>query len=121
MIIGAPQRTPTTEVYSKLKWSPLEDRWKLNRCVLTYKCINGLVPEYIQNNFINVHSNHNHRTRAAADNKLFVKHNRTSYGQRKFSYQGILDYNSLPNRLRDIDILMVFKRETKCSIFNNFI
>ena len=52
MMLGVPSITNTREVYAydKLKWTNLQNRWRINQCLYNvHKCLNNNVPEYIRN------------------------------------------------------------------------
>ena len=113
MLLGVPQRTPTSEVYGKLNWVPLENRWKYNRCVMVSKCLNESVPEYLRGTFSTTSDVHNYGTRASSTNKLHIDYKRTKSGQRTFVYSGANDYNSLPVTLRECANFRTFKSDLK--------
>ena len=47
IVLGVDTLTPTDHVLNPLKWTKLEQRWKLYRCKLVYRALRGEAPEYI--------------------------------------------------------------------------
>ena len=110
MVLCVPSRTRTREVYSRLNWTDLQTKWKINRCLMVHKCLNNNVPEYLQNHFNCV----NHRYNTRQSENLSIPRNRTVQGQRSFKYTGTKDYNSIPQNLKSIESHQSFKRNVKC-------
>ena len=51
IVLGVDTRTPTDYVLSQLNWTTIENRWKLQRCKLVYRALNGEAPEYLTHLF----------------------------------------------------------------------
>ena len=51
--------TDYDELFSRLKWMSLENRIKYRKCVLVYKSLNGLAPDYMSDMFTYIHEVHN--------------------------------------------------------------
>ena len=118
VILDKPKRTPTRDIYKQLKWLPVEDRWKINRCTAVNKCLNNQVPEYLQGHFQLTKDTHTYRTRTADNNKVKIPKYRTVTGQRSFKYQGAIDYNSLPSSLYSDTSHKTFKNNIKTHLLN---
>ena len=43
---------PSSEVLDKLKWERITERQTKTRCILMYKILNGLQPEYLRDQFV---------------------------------------------------------------------
>ena len=100
IVLGVDTRTSTDYVLSQLNWTTIEDRWKLQRCKLVYRALNGDAPEYLSLLFQKVCNTHNYQTRSAVSDGLIVTRARTNAGKQSFSYTGALEWNSLPINLR---------------------
>ena len=112
IIIGVPKRTPTTEVYKRVKWLPLKQRWTMNRCLMVHKCVDGDVPGYYHDYFKHVSDVHSYNTRSASRQNLATPATRTSTCQRSFKYRGAKDYNDLAPEHRSLKYDM-FKAKLK--------
>ena len=66
-----------------------------NDLVLTYKCVNGLAPDYLGKYFVKCSAVHNRNTRGC--NNFVIPRCRLSMGQRAFYYRGPLEWNGLPD------------------------
>ena len=89
--------------------SPLEEQLFYRDSVLTFKCQNDLVPQYLTSKLTKCSNIHrNTRTR----NSLLIPLYSTAIGQRTFSYRGNTE-NNLHNELRQSASLASFKRALK--------
>ncbi len=99
--VDLPTQTPTTSVWSKLKWMFLMDKIFYHKAVMVYKSLNSLAPEYMWNMFkyvtdVNVRSTWN-----ADKSKLYI-----SCGKRlkmytdNFSYSVGMKWNIIPSDIR---------------------
>ena len=57
----------STEAFNKLNWKNLETKCKLHKCILVYKCLKNLVPDYLCNYFDRNLNYHNYNTRRKRD------------------------------------------------------
>ena len=90
--------------------SPLEEQLFYRDSVLTFKCQNDLVPQYLTSKLTKCSNIHrNTRTR----NSLLIPLYSTAIGQRTFSYRGANRWNNLHNELRQSASLASFKRALK--------
>ena len=85
-----------TAVLSQLNRTTIEERWKLQRCKMVYRALNGQSPEYLTLLFNKSSSAHNYRTRASVSDGLLVPRARTNTGKQSFSHSGTVDWNQLP-------------------------
>ena len=73
-----------------------------------YKCLNGLVPNYLQNLFTHRCTSYNLRNQ---EYKITLPKPRTDFLKRSFSYSGAKLWNDLPLSIRSSSSLAKFKRE----------
>ena len=86
----------TKELIAALGLVPLTNRRRLHIVSLTRKCLDGLVPPYINNYF-----NLNTSTHAAATrrcNNIHIPKVDLEVAKRSFSFTGATEFNSLPQR-----------------------
>ena len=71
-----------------LDWEELSTRRQIHKCVLVFKCLNNLVPEYLSGYFVRNTSIYSYNTRRK--NNLHLPKPNLSLGQRPFIYSGSL-------------------------------
>ena len=105
-----------TPVLQELKWLPVDKHLIYRDTLQIYKCLNGLSPPYLSNQFQYQSSTHL-RTRHNTD--LIIPKFKTSTGQRSFHYRAIKLWNNLDEQLRSIDNIRTFKAELKKSLLKH--
>ena len=113
-ILKVPYDTNSHEVLERLIWFYLTERLFYHRSILTYKCLNGLTPEYLSAKFILNTNTYN--TRSVNRRDLQIPKCKTTTGQRSFSYLGAKLWNSIDVRTRDCATLDCFKNRLKVDI-----
>ena len=68
--------------FNVLGWTDLETNRKIHKCVLVFKCLHNLVPQYLSNYFIRNYNVHGYNTRRKAD--LHLPKPKLSLGKRTF-------------------------------------
>ena len=99
------------DVRLTLRWPNLEARRKYQTCLQVFKCINGLAPAYLLNQFTFSREFHSHDTRYKDLIRLPVA--KTSKFQSSFKYHGAKEWNSLPSSIRNELSLPSFKTKLK--------
>ena len=84
-----------------LDWLTVKERLFFNDAVMVFKCVNDLVPEYLDKTFVPSSCIHSRVTRSC--NLLHIPRCRLSSGQRAFRYRGCKLWNNLPNDDDDDD------------------
>ena len=117
IVTGCRRRDHITPVLYDLHWLPVEQRIIFKICLLVYKCLHGVGPEYLASLL------HGYRParslRSMHKNLLVVPQARTRfYGERAFSIYGPKTWNALPIGLKDSPSLTTFKRNLKTHLFN---
>ena len=83
-----------TPVIRQLGWLPVADMLKYYLGILTFKCLNGLAPDYLSTLFKDRSSVHDKNTRN--NEKLNIPAFSSAVGQRSFEYRAVSLWNSLP-------------------------
>ena len=78
-----------------------------------------LLPPSFSDNFSENNTIHSCNTRSA--NKVYIKYERTNYRRFSVRYRGAMIWNSLPNSLKEIKSLQLFKRKLKCFFSRNIL
>ena len=108
VILKAKYDTSSSILRNRLSWDTLAIRRKKQKAVLMYKCLNGLVPNYLQNLFTHRCTSYNLRNQ---EYKITLPKPRTDFLKRSFSYSGAKLWNDLPLSIRSSSSLAKFKRE----------
>ncbi len=95
MLLDCDYRTHSVNILSELKWLNIKDRLNFHKMCLIYKCLNGLVQQYLAETFSNVSDKHEHHTRAQTRQNLTLVKPKNNQLQRSFKYSGALNWNNL--------------------------
>jgi hypothetical protein len=100
-----------TPLLRQLNWLPVKQMLYVKDAVLTYKCVNGLVPLYLSEKLTKRSNIHSRYTRN--HDSLNIPMFRTATGQRTFQYRAASIWNNLNNQLKSHTSLKKFKVELK--------
>ena len=95
-------------LFDKLSWKDLNSQRQIQKALMVFKSLNGLVPEYLTSKFVTRNVS-NYALRDSA-NKLVVPFPRTNYMKNSFSYSGATLWNSLHRKIRESSSIDQFKR-----------
>jgi len=106
-----------------LHWLNVPQRVTFKLCLLVYKCMHGLAPQYLAELCVPVADVTGRRQlRSAARGLLdFPRYCLKNYGRRAFSYAGPHAWNSLPDTLRQSPNIDCFKRSLKTFLFTQML
>ena len=107
-------------LFKKLNWLSFDSHLSYRRCLITYQCITGLAPIYIQSMFIPVNSRKTHSmvSRTPACN-LYVPKPNISLFKSSFAYDAAFVFNSLPLSAKLASSIKTFKRLVFQYLFSN--
>jgi len=107
LVLGLPGRAPVSAaMHDTLHWLSFPQRVTFKLCLLTYKCLHGLAPDYLSR-FCTLLTSVPGRPllRSANANKPLVPRSCTaSFGLRSFSSSGSTAWNDMPAHLRNMDL-----------------
>ena len=96
---------------------PINDYFVYRKCILTYKVLNNLTPEYL--NVFQYDSQVSSRiTRQSVNNLLFVPKAKTEYYRRSFVISSCNLWNNMSNEMRESTSLEIFKTKYLNEYFN---
>ena len=105
-------------VLENLRWLKIEKKVFMDICVLVFKCVKGLIPDFLftlpQANEVRVS---NRITRQS--NELYVKRYNTDQGKKAFSITGPIFYNKLPSEIRSEISVSSFKKAIKAYLLTS--
>ncbi|XP_072556687.1 uncharacterized protein [Paramormyrops kingsleyae] len=105
-----------TPVLSSLHWLPVKSRIDYKILLLTYKALNGLAPDYL-NNLLTTY-NPRRLLRSQGAGYLLPRVERSTAGCRAFSYRAPQLWNGLPPDVRVSGSLSIFKSRLKTHLFS---
>ena len=111
----------TDRMIKQLHWLTFPQRITYKLCVMTYKCLHGLAPDYLARHCIPVGAiEWRLRLWSAMTGQLLVPARKTVFvGSRGFSFWAPTSWNGLPGYLHDHSIsLAKFKSHLKTFLFN---
>ena len=108
-MLGQPPRSSSTEALKSLDLKSLSTRRFFHRCIAIHKCLIGETD--FNFNFTKTQAVHSYNTRRSNDIRLPLP--RTNWGKQTFIFHAAKDWNSLPNDLKECNILSIFKSKLK--------
>ena len=113
----------STKALKDLHWLPIRLRINFKICLLTYKCVHNIGPEYLSS-LLTFRKNNTRTLRSSVLNdKLLLEIPTTklkTFAARSFSVKGPEMWNSLPENLRLSPSLATFKSSLKTYLFDNY-
>ena len=110
LIFGLKKRASVQDKLKELHWLRVEERIKFKVLLLVYKSIRNLSPSYLSE-LICLNDISNSRSISLKCNTA-VKHS-----SRAFQFVGIKLWNELPDSLRNIEDIDIFKNQLKTHLF----
>ena len=112
-ILKCHRRTHIEDIHNRLGWLYCKQRIEMNKCIMVGKCIFGQVPVYLRNIFIPADNIHRHNTRNSSQGSLYIHSTNSESSKSKFSYEGAVLWNSLPDVLTNLSTFKEFKQKCK--------
>jgi len=109
ILTGTSPEISRNTIYKELSWINLQNRRNFNKCALVFKCLHGLAPEYLIDNYTFNHQIHSYSTRSA--NNLHIDKATTKYYSNSFRISSQKLWNNLPSHIKDCDTLNSFKNQ----------
>ena len=112
MVVLTPKHEHISPVLQKLYWLPVEHHIIFRVLLLTFKCLNGIVPSYLSD-LIRRYIRRRNLTPANGHRLFDVKYNLRNYVFRSFSVASPQLWNDMPQGIRSCDSLNDFKKKLK--------
>ena len=116
IVAMSPKRGHVTPILKDLRWLPIQQRIVFKTLCLTFQCLKGVAPVYLQELltlYVPTRSLRSQNTKLLQIPKTQSK----SYGNRSFSFAAAVEWNALPEDLRLCDSLSTFKIRLKNHLF----
>ncbi len=107
LITGSGPRTSRNSMFAELGWLCLQNRRDFHKCIMVYKCLHNLAPDYLCQLFVQNGVNHDYNTRHSSH--LRATRTNTEYYHRGFTVSGQKLWNELPNNVKECSTLASFK------------
>ena len=116
MIFKVGKHDHVTPLLKQLHWLPVEQRITFKVLLLVFKCLNGKAPAYLSE-LLEVYVPP--RSLRSASKGLLCVPNRHYANTRKrdFAHRGPVEWNKLPQDVRDSCSVEVFKKRLKTHLF----
>ncbi len=108
-----------TPVLRQLKWLPMDKILYFRDCVMTFKCMKKLVPDYLCQKFVTRSAMSNRVTRQSK--QLHKPLYRTSKAQKSFLYRASTIWNDLDDSLKSSATVQSFKCKLRKNLLTHFL
>ena len=105
--------TPSQSMLNQLKWLSFPRRVQYHTCVMVYKALNHMSPEYITDLFTKVSETQNRSLRSVDNDLLHIPSFKTSLFENSFSVSAARLWNTVPLDIRTASSLEAFKHSIK--------
>ena len=105
------RKVTQNELGTVFKWRSLQRRQDYHKCLQVYKCLIGLAPMYLLDNFEKFNQIHSYDTRNKDLLRLPLA--KTTKFQTVFKFNAAKTWNSLPSYIRHCHSITSFKHDTK--------
>ena len=110
IVHGVSPRTNANKLYFDYNILSLKRLYSYNIGIFMYTFSKNTLPELFENFFCNVASVHEHSTRSACLNHIYVKFKGTTRGQKAFSYSGARIWNLILSHIETDCAIGTFKK-----------
>ena len=107
IVSGSKKYDHVTPILKQLNWLPVKQHMYYRDSIMAFKCMNGLVPGYLSDQFIKRSSISTRKTRNSQ--LLNIPLFKTATGQRSFYYRMVSLWNALPQVIKLSQSLAQFK------------
>ena len=118
-LYGRKSRESVLPYLKKLHFLPVRFRIRYKICLLVFKCINNIAPNYLKD-LLSLRETRRRSSRLDDDFFLLRVPSRPNFSRSEgaFSFIGPKLWNGLPRELRSLSSVDVFKKSLKCHFFN---
>jgi hypothetical protein len=119
IVLGGKKYDHVTPILKELKWLPIRQQLYLRKAILVFKCMNGMAPSPLADNFVKRSYISGRQTRNSQ--LLNIPLLKTSTGQRSFYYRGVKLWNDLSDKIKLCKNVDTFKRAMRSKLLNEFL
>ena len=114
---GVKKHDHVSPIFEKLKWLKIKPRFMYSICILVFKSINNILPEWVFP-LPTVRETRENRVTTRYQGNLFVPRTITDTGARNFKVIGPKFWNQLPHDITNAQSLNSFKTRLMHYLFN---
>ena len=107
IILGVNRYTNINIMLEVLGWLDIKKNMYIQTMLFVYKILNKMVPEYLSSRVVSVSAVHSYNTRNK--NNSYVNNTTKALTYNSLFHKGIIEYNSLPNDLKTVNKIGLFK------------
>ena len=104
------------DLVKQLKWMNVSERFLYFEKLLIFKCIYGMVPDYLENGIMMDIELRDVNTRSH-DMNVYIPFPTNELAKRSLYYSGAKNWNSLPSYIKESTSIEVFKKNLKRNIY----
>ena len=119
IILHADFMTPSRQMFQELRWLSFPKRIQYHTCVMVFKSLSGLAPEYLTNLLTKPSDTNGRILRSNQNEMLKIPFSKTKCYDKSFSVTGPRLWNSLHLELRQSSRLKSFKKTLKSYLLDN--
>ena len=108
-MLGEGFEVSSNDMFGRLGWMPIQTRFQFGRAVMMYKSMHDMAPTYLKQDLHHVSSLHDHNTRHAVRDALYVRKFRTDTYKNSPLISGIRVWNQLKSPVKMSPTLNSFK------------
>jgi hypothetical protein len=97
------------DLVKKLDLQDTIERREYRICTLIYKCMRGLVPQYLSDEIVMTRDIHTHNTRGASGNNIYLNAAKSDALKKSFFHLGGTLWNKLPDHIKECESVGSFK------------
>ena len=120
LVTSTPRYCHITPILYELHWLPVKFRINFKLLLITFKALYGMAPNYFAD-LLNIRKNGNYSLRSNDSIMLEYPKEKSlrSFGDRSFSVAATKLWNELPEDIRNISSINVFKTALKTHLFKS--
>ena len=106
IILNKPNDAPSKPLFDQLKWLEFEKRIMFQKCILMYKCLNGIAPIYLEEIF--TYNEAGYSLRSCTDSKIQLPKPKLEIYKKSFHFSGPENLEQYPHTYQKQQILKIF-------------
>ena len=103
-------RISHVSLFISLKWIDIFNKISYRRAITVYKCLNGLLPSYLNDMSTNVSEISTRSTRSSSNNDFYLSKVKLALFKQSFAYDAAHIYNVLPKCIKQASSPDQFKK-----------
>lgn len=119
IMLGCTRYTKIVDMLKTMQWLNVGDFAKLQSMIFVHKIKLKILPEYLQESLTTFEQTHHYETRNKQN--FILPHINKSSTQKSIFFKGLVDYNKLPNDLKEIENINNFKIKLRKIMLSSYL